>query len=289
VGTKVLPEKHMSDLSQSLQTLQVTLADAYRSFIEYLPHFVAALLLLFVGWLVARTLRALCIRLAGGLNNLLAGLSRWSRAKRRLTLTSGARTLVGNIVFWLVILLFVAMAARVARLELFTVWLDRILAWMPTLLAGGLIVLAGWFVSALARDLVSAALASAGSAQSELFGRITQGAVFLAGLVIGLDQVGIDITFLTILFAIVVGGLLLSVALAFGFGARDLVANLIGAQQLARLLELGQVARIDGIEGQVLELTPTSVILSTDEGRMAIPAKRFQEAAVLIVTAEDDA
>jgi uncharacterized membrane protein YjjP (DUF1212 family) len=113
--------------------------------------------------------------------------------------------------------------------------------------------------------------------------------VFLAGLVIGLDQVGIDITFLTILFAIVVGGLLLSVALAFGFGARDLVANLIGAQQLARLLELGQVARIDGIEGQVLELTPTSVILSTDEGRMAIPAKRFQEAAVLIVTAEDDA
>jgi hypothetical protein len=38
----------------------------------------------------------------------------------------------------------------------------------------------------------------------------------------------------------------------------------------------------------VLELTPTSVILSTDEGRMAIPAKRFQEAAVLIVTPEDD-
>lgn len=279
----------MSDLSQSLQTLQATLAEAYRSFIEYLPHFVAALLLLLVGWLVARLLRGLSIRLAGGLNNLLSGLSRWSRAKRRLALTSGARTLIGNVVFWVVILLFVAMAARVARLELFTVWLDRIVAWLPTLLAGGLIVLAGWFVSVLVRDLVSAALASAGSAQSELFGRVAQGAVFIAGLVIGLDQIGIDITFLTILFAIVVGGLLLAVALAFGFGARDLVANLIGAQQLLRLLEPGQVARIDGIEGQVLELTPTAVILSTDEGRMAIPAKRFQEAAVLIVTPEDDA
>lgn len=279
----------MSDLSRSLQTLQATLADAFRSFIEYLPHFAAAFLLLLVGWLVARILRGLCIRLAGGLNNVLTGLSRWSRAKRRFTVTSGARILIGNVVFWLVILLFVAMAARIARLELFTVWLDRIVAWLPTLLAGGLIVLAGWFVSALLRDVVSAALASAGSPQSELFGRIAQGAVLLAALVIGLDQIGIDITFLTILFAIVVGGLLLSVALAFGFGARDLVANLIGAQQLTRFLEPGQVARIDGIEGQVLELTPTSVVLSTDEGRMAIPAKRFQEAAVLIVTAEDDA
>lgn len=36
----------MSELSRSLQTLQATLNDAYRSFIEYLPHFLAALLLL---------------------------------------------------------------------------------------------------------------------------------------------------------------------------------------------------------------------------------------------------
>ena len=279
----------MSDLSQSLQTLQATLADAYRSFIDYLPHFLAAILLLLAGWLVARLLRALCIRLAGGLNHILVRVSQWSRSKRRLTLTGGARTMIGNVVFWIVILLFVAMAARVARLELFTVWLDRIVAWLPTLLAGGLIVLAGWFVSALARDLVSAALDGVGSAQSELVGRVAQSAIFLAALVIGLDQVGIDITFLTTLFAIIVGGLLLSVALAFGFGARDLVANLIGAQQATRLVEPGQVARIDDIEGQVLEVTPTAVILSTDQGRMAVPAGRFQQVAVLIVTADDDA
>lgn len=279
----------MSDLSQSLQTLQATLADAYRSFIEYLPHFLAAVLLLLAGWLVARLLRHVCIRLAGGLNSALLRIGRWSRAKRRLTLTNAARTLIGNVVFWLVILLFVAMAARVARLDLFTSWLDRIVAWLPTLLAGGFIVLAGWFVSTLVRDVVSAALTSAGSSQGELFGRVAQGAIFLAALVIGLDQVGIDITFLTILFAIVVGGLLLSLALAFGLGARDLIANLVGAQQLARLLDPGQVVRIDGVEGQVLELTPTSVVLATDDGRMAIPAKRFQEMSVLIVTVDDDA
>lgn len=278
----------MNDLSESLQALQATMADGYRAFIEYLPHFVAALLLLVAGWLVARLMRHLSIRLAGGLNNVLAGIGRWSGSRRRLALTPGARTLIGNVVFWIVVLLFVAIAARVARLELFTIWLDRILAWLPTLLAGGLIVLAGYFVSTLVRDLVTATLESAGSGQSELFGRVAQSAIFLAAMVIGLDQVGIDITFLTTLFAIVVGGLLFAMALAFGLGARDLVANLIGARELQRLLEPGQVARIDDIEGQVLEMTATAVVLATEEGRMSVPAKRFQQTATLIVTADDD-
>lgn len=278
----------MTDLSHSLQVMQDTIADAYRSFIEYLPHFAAALLLLVLGWLVARMLRNVSMRLAGGLNSVLAPLGRWMGGSRRLTVTIGARTLIGNVVFWLVILLFIAMAARVARLELFTIWLDRIVAWLPALLAGGLIVLAGYFISTLVRDLVTATLDSAGSSQSELFGRIGQSAIFLSAMVIGLDQIGIDITFLTILFAVVVGGLIVSVAVAFGLGARVLVANLIGAQQLQRLLEPGQIARIDGMQGQVIELTPTSVILATEEGRMSVPAKRFQEATTLILTVDDD-
>ena len=278
----------MTDLSHSLQVMQDTIADAYRSFIEYLPHLGAALLLLLAGWLVARLLRNASIRLAGGLNSVLTRLGRWARTSRRLTLTTGARALIGNVVFWLVILLFIAMAARVARLELFTIWLDRIVAWLPALLAGGLIVLAGYLISTLIRDLVTATLDSAGSSQSELFGLIAQSAIFLSAMVIGLDQIGIDITFLTILFAVVLGGLVVSVAVAFGLGARVLVANLVGAQQLHRLLEPGQIARIDGMEGQVLELRSTSVILATEEGRLSVPAKLFQEAATLIVTVEDD-
>jgi hypothetical protein len=278
----------MSDLSQSLQSLQDMLGDAWRSFVEYLPHLGAAILLLLVGWLVASLVRGATVRLAGGFDTVLARVGRWSASRRRLQLTPGARKLIGNVVFWLIILLFVSMAARVARLEVFTIWLDRIVAYLPTLIAGGLILLAGYFVSTLVRDLVTAALDSAGSTQSELLGRIAQGGIFLAATVIGLDQVGINITFLTALFSIVAGGLLLSLALAFGLGARVLVANLLGARQLQRLLEPGQIARISGMEGQVLELTSTSVVLATDDGRMAVPAKLFQEEAFLIKAADDN-
>ncbi|CAN5336044.1 hypothetical protein BH24PSE2_BH24PSE2_24430 [soil metagenome] len=278
----------MSDLSQALRSARNTFYEALHSFIEYLPYLLAALLLLLIGWLVARLIRSACRRLGTALNRVLTRISRWSRTGRSLRLSPAAAALIGNVAFWLVILLFVAMAARVARLELFTLWLDRIVAYLPTLIAGGLILLAGWFVSVLARDVVTAASEATSPGQSALFGLIAQSAIFLAAIVIGLDQIGIDVTFLIILLGILASGLLLSLALAFGLGARALVANLLGAQQLGGLLEKGQIARIAGIEGRVLDVTPTTVVLAVDEGTLSVPAKTFQEQATLIVGAQDD-
>jgi small-conductance mechanosensitive channel len=202
---------------------------------------------------------------------------------RRLRLSQAVLTLIGNVIFWVVILVFAAMAARVGRLEAFTSWLDRIVEYLPTLVAGGLIALAGYLVSTLVRDVVSTTVASTGSSQAELFGFAAQSAVFLTAVVIGLDQIGIDVTFLMTLLGIVVGGLLLGIAFAFGFGARAFVGNVIAAQQVQRMIEPGSVVQIGSDQGQVLEITATSVILITAKGRLIVPAKTFQEQTTLIV------
>ncbi len=260
---------------------------ALREIVAYLPWLAGAILLLVIGWIVARLMRAATLRLGAGLNAFLARFRRRGAAGRPLKLSPALLKLIGNVVFWLVLLVTIALAARLARLDLFTTWLDRIVAYLPSLLAGGLILLVGYLVSTAARDLVTTALDSAGSEQSDFFGFLAQGAIFLAALVIGLDQIGVDVTMLTILFAVIVGGLLLCLALAFGLGARSFVANLIGAHQLRAHLAPGQHARIGEHEGQVIELTPTTVILATDHGRVTIPAKLFQEEVTVIAGAGD--
>jgi len=272
----------MGDVSAWLADLRTTLAEAARGFAEYLPYLLGALLLLVVGWLAARILRGIFIRVGGGLNRLLDRIGQ-PAGTRRLRLSQAVLTLIGNVIFWVVILVFAAMAARVARLEAFTSWLDRIVEYLPTLVAGGLIALAGYLVSTLIRDVVTATVASTGSAQAELFGFAAQSAVFLTAVVIGLDQIGIDVTFLITLLGIGVGGLLLGIALAFGFGARAFVGNLIAAQHVHQLLEPGNIVQIGEEQGQVLEITATSVVLVTGNGRLVVPAKMFQEQTMLIV------
>jgi hypothetical protein len=272
----------MGDLSAWLDDFRTTITDALRSLAGYLPYLFAALLLLVIGWVVARILRALFIRLGSGLNRLLERVNQ-PAGMRRLRLSQPVLTLIGNVIFWVVILVFAAMAARIGRLDAFTSWLDRIVEYLPTLVAGGLIALAGYLVSTLVRDVVTTTVASTGSNQAELFGFATQSAVFLTAVVIGLDQIGIDVTFLITLLGIVVGGLLLGIVFAFGFGARAFVGNLIASQQIQRLLEPGTVVEVGGQQGQVLEINATTVVLITERGRLIVPAKVFQEQTTLIV------
>lgn len=277
----------MNDFSTWLTEFTQSLIDSVRTIGEYLPFLAAAVVLMIVGWLAARLLRAGLIKLGNSLNSVLERLGRPAGSKG-MRLSRKLVGLIGNVMFWVVILLFAAMATRVARLDAFSGWLDRVVAYLPTLVAGGLIVLTGYLLSTLIRDVVSTAMTSAGSAQNELFGFAAQSAVFLTAVVIGLDQIGIDVTFLIILLAVLVGGTLLSLALAFGFGARDFVGNLIAAHHVQRMLERGQFARVGDAEGRVLEITPTSVVLLTSGGRLLVPAKQFQERSALIMLDDED-
>jgi len=273
----------MTDLTNWLAGVEESFVAVLRSIGNYLPDLLAALLLLLIGWLVARLARHLCIKLTVHLNRLFSQVGEAS-GTARIQLSPALAKLTGNVVFWLLVLVFAALAARVARLDAFTDWLDRIVAYLPTLLAGGLIALAGYLVSKLIRDVVATMIDSTGSEQGDLIGLGAQSAVFLSAVVIGLDQIGIDVTLLIVLLAILLGGGLLALTFAFGFGARALVGNLIGAQQAQMYLEIGQIAEINDIVGQVIEITPTSVVLATERGRLLVPARLFIEQATLLLT-----
>jgi len=99
-----------------------------------------------------------------------------------------------------------------------------------------------------------------------------------------IEQIGIDVTFVTTMIAIVLGVVLAGFSLAFGLGARQSVANLIAARSLRRHFALGQRARFGSIEGEIVEFTPTSVILSTLEGRVHVPASQFDEQASMLLS-----
>ena len=84
---------------------------------------------------------------------------------------------------------------------------------------------------------------------------------------------------LTIFVAALAG----AVALSFGLGAGSTVANIISARYVRSNYRVGQQIRIMDMEGRILEMLPTGVILDTDKGRTFIPAKIFdQEASVLL-------
>jgi hypothetical protein len=103
-----------------------------------------------------------------------------------------------------------------------------------------------------------------------------------------LDQAGIDVGFIITLVGIFVAAVAASFALAFALGSQTFVANLIGVYQMQNYLRPGQDVRIDDVQGEILDLSTTSVVLATEKGRVLLPGRLLSEETLTLLTPDSD-
>jgi len=249
--------------------------------VTYLPSILGAVLLLLAGWILARLLRAVTVRSVLLLDTLLSRVTKTAGVERLRMARSS--TVLGAVVFWVVLLFFVTAATHVLGLQSFTQWLARLLDYLPTLAAGLLIVIVGYVFSRFLADLVQATATRLAPPQRNALARVAQGMVLVTAILVGADQIGIQVTFIAILVGAIVAAAVGGVTIAVSLGARDYVSNLIGAHYMRQAFDVGQRVRVGGHEGRILEITVTSVVLETDEGRVAVPARVYHEQPIVLI------
>lgn len=223
-------------------------------------------------------------------------LSRWSRtglelienALRRISphraeLSPRTERAVGRIVYYSVVGLFILLATRSLGAQLVGQWLDTLIVFIPRLLLGGAIIFAGYLLGTVLRSLVANMVAPGAS---QLLPQLAQWLVITAAAITGLGQMGVDISFLATLVIVLLGALLGSLSLAFALGSRDVVANMLSRRDLDRY-KIGDRLSIESVEGHIVEITRTGVVLDTDYGLTYVPASRFANAIVVLLPAEE--
>lgn len=269
-------------LSERLILMGETIVDRVAHFV---PNVIGAVLLLLVGWIVAKLLRAISHRLLLLLDKGVEKLLGPARAARvRLARSAD---LLGTIVFWAVLLFFVTGAANVLGLETFSLWLARLLEHLPTVIAGLLIVVAGYLLSRFVADLILSAAVRLAPPQRAIVARTAQVSILIGALLVGADQIGIKVTFLAIFAAAIAAAVAGGAVVAISIGARTHVANLIGAQRLRQTFEIGSQVRVAGFEGRILEINGHGALLETDDGRVSLPGHLFSEQPVVLLTTSE--
>lgn len=182
-------------------------------------------------------------------------------------------------VFWLVLVLSVALAARVLGVGGgFAALNIEFIQFVPNVLVAFAIIVAGHLSGLLASNLLTQF--NTQMPADSIGPRLLYATIVAVAVVMALQHIGVDITFITrlllILVAISAGGLML----AFALGARQHVANLLAHREVSRLA-VGERIRIDDVEGAILEITSTTVEITTPAGVVAVPASRFAETQVL--------
>ena len=248
----------------------------------HLPQLVGALALLLVGWILARLLRVATRRGAALIDSLIArtlGESRWQIGR--------SAAVLGSVVYWVVLLFFIAAATHTLGLQTFTDWLARLLEHLPALAAGLLIIAAGYVLAGFVGELVQAAATALAAPQRSALARAAKGATLTVAMLVGADQIGLKVTWLAILAVVLLAAVMFGVTIAVSLGARGYVANLIGAHHLRQALRQGQRVRIAGHEGRIVEVTATSLVLETVDGRLVLPGRVYHDEAIVLLAPEN--
>jgi small-conductance mechanosensitive channel len=252
--------------------------------IAYLPNVIGAVGLMLVGWLLAVLLRAVSARVLTGLLMVL-GKQPWvGQAIDRSRLGPGFARLASRVIYWLIITLFVAAAVERLDLPLAAALVSALAAYLPKVLLGLAIVFAALVAGQFTRTGVTTAASAAGLPQAALLGATTQVVLLFFGVVTAADMLGIHSVLLTVVVAVSVGALLGGATLAFGLGSGPAVANIISIFYVLKTYRVGQYVRVGDIEGEIVEITQTGVVISVPEGRVHVPGRRFTDDVSLLIT-----
>lgn len=244
---------------------------------DFLPNVLAALAIILVGWLVALLLSKIAGFVATKATKGLAHLKWLQSRSQQAPILQAIPTIVSKSVFWIVLLFSIAASGEVLGLSFASSILAQATAYLPRILVAVLIVILGILIAGTVGHLVERSLSKIGATYGNALGKVTQILIVILASIIGIEQLGINGTALTIIFSIVFGTSLGATALAFGLGAKTIIANMLSIQQVVKNYSIGDAVAIGELEGRILDFTQTAVLLETKRGRVLVPGKRFSE------------
>ncbi|GAA4863258.1 mechanosensitive ion channel family protein [Saccharopolyspora cebuensis] len=204
------------------------LQSAFTQLLNYLPQIIGALLVLLIGYVVARLIKA-------GLTKLLNKF----RLDERMTSSQGGHyverfsprgspaRLVGTVVFAVIMVFVVSSAIGTLGIPALTGFMNTVLGYLPRVVAALLIFLVA---AAVAGAVGGVAHRTMGDTPT---GRVVRTAaptlVMAIAVFMILTQLQIAPTIVTITYVALIGALALGSALAFGLGGREAAADLINS------------------------------------------------------------
>ena len=271
------------DFTQYSTAVRTVFTSILTTLEAYVPSLLGALALLLFGWLLAWLLGAWSARLLRRLNRVFRD-TQTDGWLQRIGFRQPVGDAIGRLVFWLILLFFLAAATEALGLPVLTAWLTGFALFVPRIAIAILVMLIGLLAAGFIRNAVLAATTTARLAYGEALAQIARVVTIVVAALIAVNELGLDVTILTVALIVILGSLLGGFALAFGLGARTAVSNIVGSHYLRQIAHVGQTVRVAGLQGEIVAITTTSVVLRSPEGRVVVPAKEFSEGVSTLVT-----
>ena len=205
-----------------MQAIMQSLSDGLGALLAALPALIGALIILIIGYIVAKVLQGITTRVlqsmgfegwmeSGGIKQF------FERSQTRQTPLS----ILGKLVFWLVFFIAISMAVDTLGISAISDVLAQFIAYIPQIIAAVLILVLATLLANFVAGIVR------GATGSDLAGSIAQYGIIVFAAFAALTQLGIAEELIAPTFLILLGGVALAAAIAFGLGGQGVAKQVV--------------------------------------------------------------
>ncbi len=265
-----ISEKAAQQITETASESTSAVVDSFSSMMtqimELAPRALAAVAVLVVGYIVARLVSKLIAALAERL-----GLQRAAERGGLAQSMKGAgieRTMpqiVGVIVFWLLMCVFLVAAFDILHLPGMTAAIERVVDYIPKVLVATVLVVFGLLLAAFVRGLIATSADRVGVSYSH---QLASGCYYILALmtfIAAFEQLQIKFELLNYAILIAFAAVALAFGLSFGLGGRDVMSGILCGYYLRQRFQAGDHVSVAGHEGTVRDVGPVATIIETDD------------------------
>lgn len=215
----------------SRQNIDV-LVDATREFLHtiaiFLPRLLLAVPVVVVGWLLAKAVRFAVEKALRAVNfGVLTERAGTDHFLQQGGLRGDTTTLFGLLAYWVVILAALIVAFNGLGLDYIAGLLQRVELFAPKVLVTMLIVVLGSYFARFVGEVIQTYCVDAQIPDADILGKVARYLIMTFVIMIALSQVEVGGDIVQRTFLIVLAGLVLALALAFGIGGKDWAAAML--------------------------------------------------------------
>jgi Conserved TM helix len=206
----------------------LALSGALNDVLGFVPKLLGALVILLVGWLIAKAVEALVSKgLRAVRFNQVADRAELDQFLDKAGVRLDPSAVVGKLAYWFLFLIFIGAAFNTFGLTQVNIVINQIIAYLPSVVVALVVLLVGALLATFVGNLVRGASGSARVGDPGLLATLARTAVLGFAVIIALNQLQIGAAIVNTLFMALVGGVALAAALAFGLGGREVAGRLV--------------------------------------------------------------
>lgn len=210
------------------QALVSALGGVVNTLIGFVPRLIVAIIVLLSGIIVGNWLKSLIKSLLNAMN--FASIAKGSALEKFLTkaeIKVKVEEILGEAVRLIIIYIFLIAAVNTLGLTTVSQFLSTILNYTPKIISAIFILVLGVIAAGFVESVVKGALVGFDVATGRLMGKISSYALVIFSALVAIGELGIAESFINTLFIGFIATLSLGMGLAFGLGAKDLVAQML--------------------------------------------------------------